>query len=125
MNFIVNNWELIAAILSIIIVTTVSVYKFFKKNKTDRLEDVKKWLLLAVTNAEKELGSGTGQLKLRSVYDEFVSKFPWVAKVTTFDEFSNLVDKALEEMDDMLKSNKAVQSYVGGIYTDKEAVNNG
>lgn len=126
MNFIISNWELIAAILSIIIVTAVSVYKFFKKNKADRLKDVRQWLLLAVTEAEKKLGSGTGQLKLRTVYDEFVYKFPWVAKVTTFDEFSNLVDKALEEMDMMLEFNVAVQEYVGGVYIDdEEAVNNG
>lgn len=48
------------------------------------------------------LSSGT-LLKLRFVYDLFVTKFPWIAKVLTFDKFSALVDDALDEMRNLLE----------------------
>ena len=62
--------------------------------------------------AEKELGGGTGKLKLRYVYDLFLTKFNWLAKVITFEQFSDLVDEALEEMKRLLESNNAVKEIV-------------
>ena len=119
MAFIVNYLEVIAAILSIIVIVIISVVKFFKKSKTEQLKCVKEWLLQAVIDAEKELGSGTGKLKLRKVYDAFISRFPELAKHTSFEKFSELVDSALSDMNTLLASNTAIQSYVGGIYIDK------
>ena len=49
-----------------------------------QLSKVREWLLYAVTKAEKELGGGTGQIKLRYVYDMFVARFTWLARVTGF-----------------------------------------
>ena len=80
-----------------------------------QLKKVREWLLLAVTQAEKELGSKTGKLKLRTVYDAFLTKFPWLAPVISFDRFSELVDDALEEMRDMLDKNEAVKALVEGV----------
>ena len=53
----------------------------------EQLKKVKEWLLWAVAEAEKELGSGTGQLKLRYVYDMFIVKFPSLAKIISFETF--------------------------------------
>jgi hypothetical protein len=75
---------------------------------------VREWLLYATTLAEKELGGGTGKLKLRYVYGLFVDKFTWVAKAISFDTFSGLVDDALIQMNKLLTSNTAVQLYVNG-----------
>lgn len=72
----------------------------------------KQWLLYAVTKAEKELGGGTGQIKLRYVYDMFVARFVWLARVISFEAFSMMVDEALERMKKMLESNKAMQDFV-------------
>ena len=58
------------------------------------------------------LGGGTGQLKLRYVYDLFVTKFPVAAKFITFTLFSEMVDKALEKFNNLLTSNKNIQNYV-------------
>lgn len=55
-----------------------------------------------------------GRLKLRQVYDLFVTRFPWLAKMISFDMFSGLVDEALEEMRSMLDSNQAVKAFVEG-----------
>lgn len=77
-----------------------------------KVNKVREWLLYAVTKAEKELGAGTGKLKLRYVYDMFVARFEWLAKVITFDMFSMMVDEALEQMRTMLDSNEAVQKLI-------------
>ena len=66
-----------------------------------------------VLKAEKELGSGTGQIKLRYVYDMFISRFGWVAKVIPFPTFSAFVDEALDKMRDMLADNDKLKAYVG------------
>lgn len=74
--------------------------------------------MYAVTTAEKELGAGTGKIKLRYVYDMFVARFDWLAKVITFDMFSMMVDDALEQMKTMLEENEAVQKFVAGDVND-------
>ena len=96
MKFIVENWFVIVAIAA----------------SDKQLNKVREWLLYAVTKAEKELGAGTGKLKLRYVYDMFVARFEWLAKVITFDMFSMMVDEALEQMRTMLDSNEAVQKLI-------------
>ena len=49
--------------------------------------NLKNWLLFAVAAAEKALGSQTGELKLRMVYDQFLTKFPVVSKFMSFKAF--------------------------------------
>lgn len=112
MDFIVENWYIILAIF--IVGATVGFFvKFFLELPTkEQIRAVKEWLLGAVTDAERELGSGTGQLKLRQVYDLFVVRFPWLAKVIPFRTFSDWVDDALEVMRDLLAKNDAVAAYV-------------
>ena len=70
--------------------------------------------MYAVTEAEIDLGGGTGQLKLRMVYDMFVSRFPSIAKIVSFATFSVWVDDALVVMRSLLEKNEAVQTLVLG-----------
>ena len=114
MENIIENWALILAILAVIFVAALAAYRFFKMPTEEQLNNLRAWLLGAVTEAEKELGGGTGQLKLRAVYDVFVARFPWLAKVITFNTFSDMVDDALVEMRELLATNEAVQEYVAG-----------
>lgn len=114
MNFFINNWYLIVAGAAVLVGAGYSVYVFVKRPHTEQLKSVKEWMLFAVTKAEKELGSGTGKLKLRYVYDMFIAKFPWLGKVVSFEMVSMMVDDALDEMKAMLESNNAVQEYVNG-----------
>lgn len=107
-----DNWvSLLLCILSIAVLI-VSVLNFMKLPKNQQLEKVKQWLLIAVTEAEKALGSGTGRLKLSYVYDLFVTKFPWLAKIIPFETFSNLVDEVLEDMRKLIEVNPNVNEYV-------------
>lgn len=112
-TFLMENWYLFIAMMAVAAVIGLTVGKFLSLPTSTQIEKVKEWLLWAVTQAEAELGNGTGQLKLRYVYDVFVQRFPVIAKAISFDTFSLWVDEALTEMREMLKQNKAVQKLVG------------
>lgn len=111
MDFIINDWYIIVAALALITVGVVLAVKWLKQPNSKQVAKVKEWLLYAVTAAEKEFGSGTGQLKLRSVYDLFVGRFPWLAKIVSFETFSAWVDEALDKMEEWLKD-EAIAEYV-------------
>lgn len=107
-NFIQEYWFLIVAAIAIVSIVSIKAYIWFKKPGNEQLEQVKQWLIYAVAKAEAELGSGTGQLKLRYVYDQFIKKFPAIAIFLSFEDFSKLVDEALEELEKMIKENKEI-----------------
>ncbi|MEK4712221.1 hypothetical protein [Sporosarcina sp. FSL K6-5500] len=107
MNQLIEYWYIIIALIVLLIFVSGIIFAFFKSPSETQLRKVKAWLLWAVTKAEAELGYGTGQLKLRFVYDLFISKFTWIAWLISFEMFSDLVDDALDEMRDMLKTNQA------------------
>ena len=73
--------------------------------------NVKEWLLWAVTEAENYLGSGTGKLKLRYVYDKCVEKFPAVKYLLPFHIFSAWVDEALVLMRDEIEKNPHIAAF--------------
>lgn len=114
MQFLVENWYLIVAGLVALAMGGLLIYRFFKLPSAEQLDKVREWLLWAVTEAEKDLGSGTGTLKLRQVYDLFVVRFPWLVKIISFDQFSTLVDEALVDMREMLFVNKNIKAFVEG-----------
>lgn len=89
-----------ALLFAMIIIALIVAVKVFGEQK------VKNWLVYAVSLAESELGSGTGQLKLRSVYNMFILRFPKLSMIITFTRFSDLVDDALDIMREMLKNDK-------------------
>lgn len=92
----------------------ISIKNFIKLGKEKQLQMVREWLLLAVVEAEKKLGSGTGKIKLRFVYDLFIDKFKYLAYFVTFEQFSLLVDEALEKMRKLIETNELIK-----IYTEK------
>ena len=111
-NWMIENWYFILTALVMVGMAGMVVFNFFSRPSKEQVNAIKKWLLFAVMEAERQMGGGTGQLKLRSVYDMFVGKFPAAAMVISFDTFSSWVDAALEEMREMLEQNQDVQRYV-------------
>lgn len=87
---------------------------FFVKVRNYILNEkrIKKWLLQAVVQAEKELGSSTGKVKLSTVYDMFIVRFPIVSKLISFNTFSSFVDDVLVTMRELLESNKSLMEYI-------------
>ena len=106
--------EIQIIIVSVIIALALvcGIIWFVKLPKDKKIANIKEWLKYAVVQAEKELGSGTGQLKLRMVYDMAVNEFPFLVKLVPFNIFSGWVDESLDWMRDQLAENKAAQSYV-------------
>lgn len=113
-EFIHEYWYLVIAIIAIISMASITIYNWFKLPNNEQIEQVKQWLLYAVAKAEKELGSGTGQIKLRYVYNMFIAKFPAIALFLTFEEFSNLVDEALQELQELIDKNSSIEALIKG-----------
>ena len=99
-------WYEWAALAVIAVVVFILLYKFCG------VEKVKNWLLWAVCEAEIALGSGTGKLKLATVYSLFIEQFPTFSKIMPYSLFSKLVDEALEIMRKWLESNKAIATVI-------------
>ena len=90
-----NN--LIICLISLLAALLIFLALKNEKNK------IREWLLLAVSEAEKELGSGTGQKKLKKVYACFTERFPVVSFLVSFETFSGWVDAALCLMEKILE----------------------
>ena len=114
LTFLNQNWFLLVVIISVIVIAVRTTKKFSELPSEEQQKKVLEWLLYAVSKAEKEMGSGTGKLKLRMVYDWFLDKFPSIAPVVSFDQFSKWVDIALEEMKKAIESNPKFREYVEG-----------
>ena len=122
MNFLIENWMVVFGLAVAVIIAVLVVYRFFGLPTEKQVEKIKEWLIWACIEAEKALQSGTGQLKLRQVYDMFcaVPAFSWVAKVISFDVFSEWVSDALITVKEMLLNNEALATYVYGDNADAE-----
>ena len=102
MDWFLNNWYYIVFFVGVIL---LCIYGCMTGK-------VKEWLKYAVVEAEKYLGTGTGQLKLRAVYDMFVQAYPVFSKILPFSFFSKMVDDALEWMNQQLSKNVKIDMYV-------------
>ena len=112
MKWIIDNWSLLVVVGATAVGIFMYVRKFTSMPTEQQVEQVKAWLLFAVIEAEKELGSGTGTLKLRYVYDSFLSTFPALVNVISFEIFSKYVDEVLVDMRHLLDTNLNIKAYV-------------
>ena len=101
--------EILPTILVLVIFVIAGiVYLRGKKNS------VQDWLVYAVTLAEKMYGGGTGKLKLREVYNNFIKTFPHFSALISFETFSEWVDIALKQMRRMIETNGDIKDIVEG-----------
>ena len=108
LSFIATYWYLIVVAIAIIAVVSIKTYIFLKKPGKDQLNKIQEWLVWAVAQAEKELGSGTGQMKIKYVYNLFITKFPSIAIFVPYSLFSSMVEKALDEFKDLISNNQRI-----------------
>ena len=98
---------LIASLIGTLCATIIIVWLILNQRKRVVL-----WLTYAVSEAEKQLGTKTGQYKLRLVYDQFVKTFPKLAIFISPDGFSKLVDIALNTMKKWIESGNKIALYI-------------
>ena len=112
LKYIVENWYVFVGLIALLAGAIVSVVYFLRKPTEEQIKSVKEWLKYAITMAEANLGSGTGALKLRQVYDKFATTFPKLVYFVSFEQFQKWVSEALPWLENQLNSNSAVQDLI-------------
>lgn len=122
MKAVVENWAIIVSIVVTVAVAALAIYQFFLLPTDKQKEKVKEWLVWACIEAEKALQSGTGQAKLRRVYNAFIAvrAFSWLARIISFDTFSAYVSEALAEAKKMIINSESLAVYVYGEHAETE-----
>ena len=122
MNFLIENWYLLVGAFALINFGIWLIYGFLKLPTDKQTEKIKQWLIWACIEAEKALQSGTGQAKLRRVYNAFIAvrAFSWLAKIISFDTFSAYVSEALVEAKRMIINSRSLAEYVYGEHAETE-----
>ena len=115
-NWIIENWFLVIALAAVLGVSVWAVCRFIGLPTEKQKKKIKEWLIWACIEAERELQSGTGQLKLRDVWNKFcaVPVFSAIAKFISFEIFSEWVRTALATAKEMLIMNESLAQYVYG-----------
>lgn len=125
MQWLIDNWTLLASLIAAAVLASIKVADYLNSDKAEQ-ERLRKeaeerlrravadWLLKAVTEAEKELGAGTGKLKIREVYEHALRVFgPELAQVLTLEQLDTMAQRPLAEMRSMLQGNASAAEYVG------------
>ena len=122
MKWIMENLYLLIAAAAVVGSCAAVAYRFLGQPREKQVAKVKEWLIWACVEAERQLKSGTGQLKLREVWSLFcaVPAFSWVAKIVTFKTFSGWVSDALAQAKEMIVNNDSLASYVYGENKEQE-----
>lgn len=104
----INNFAFWIVLFVICFALGMFLGKFVKKSREEKIQVVKNWLLYAVAMAEKELGSGTGRIKLGQVYEQFLLVFPQLQRFISFDMFAKLVDDVLIQFQELVEENVTI-----------------
>ena len=106
LNFIITNWDFILLVVAAIIAV---LYFAFKGNKSV----IMKMLYALVTEAEKELGSGTGALKLATVIAQIYPELPAFLKLFVSEKtLTKWIEDALAAAKEAWKQNAAMSEYI-------------
>ena len=111
LEFLQQYWFYIAIIL---IAVGVTIYTAIKEPKK-----IQEWLVWACAQAELTLGSGTGMLKLREVYDMFLTQYPIISKFISFSTFQKWTEESLLIFKDWV-SNNDIQNLFPGEKNEEE-----
>lgn len=114
LEFLAQNWQWLAAL---VVIAFGLIWTAVKRPK-----QIQEWLILACAKAEAALGSGTGKLKLREVYDAFISKYPVISIFIPFATFQKWTEAALTELKSWIADNPKVAEFLGATDKDEEEV---
>lgn len=106
-KFLIGNWDSVILAIAFIAVL-ILLYRH------GRIEVVKKILFALVSRAEKEFGTGTGELKKAAVIEWIYEKLPKIVTIfITSKEIERLIESVLEYAKAKWAANTALQDYIG------------
>lgn len=107
LNFIKLNW---GSIITIIFVVVGLLYLY----KNGKKEFVRQAVLSLVVQAEKALGSGTGELKYAMVVENIYKMLPGILTLLiSKKELDNIIEDSVQHLKDYLEKDKDLLSYEG------------
>lgn len=105
-KFLLGSWDSILVVVGFVIFVVVLI----KRGEIKILESI---LYRLVTQAEKELGTGTGSLKYATVSDWVYQRLPAILKfLFTAKDIDNLIEAALTEAKKKWESNESLKQYI-------------
>lgn len=106
LKFLAQNWDSVLVVVGFIVLCVVLV----KRGETKILKTI---LFNLVTQAEKEFGSGTGELKYAAVSDWVYQRLPAILKfLFTAKDIDKLIESTLAEAKKQWGSNENVKEYI-------------
>lgn len=105
-QFLTANWDSVLVVLAFLVLVVVLI----KRGETKVL---KKILFNLVTQAEKQFGSGTGELKFAAVADWIYQRIPAVLKLLfTEKDIATMIEAVLEEAKKAWGTNENIKGYI-------------
>lgn len=106
LNLLLANWDSVLVVVAALVGGIV----LYKRGETEILKAI---LFRLVTDAEREYGGGTGELKKAAVIEWIYDKIPAVLKlIITRRELDKLIDNVLEYAKTKWASNPQLKEYV-------------
>lgn len=105
-QFLAANWDSVLVVLAFLVLVVVLI----KRGQTKTLKQI---LFNLVTQAEKQFGGGTGDMKFAAVADWIYQRIPAVLKLLfTEKDIANMIEAALEEAKKAWGTNENLKVYV-------------
>ena len=111
LNFINENWTMIASIITVAIVIVKKAMSYFGLSKDEQIKiakaQIKEIMLRLVTEAENDYQEmiKSGAIKRSQVIDEIFAMYPVLSRVTNQEEIISWIDDVI---DDTLKEMRKV-----------------
>lgn len=105
-NFLLQNWDSVLVVVAFIAFLIVLI----KRGETKVLKQI---LFNLVTQAEKQFGTGTGELKFAAVADWIYQRIPAVLRLLfTEKDIANMIEAVLEEAKKSWGKNDNIKCYI-------------
>lgn len=109
LEFLAKNWDSVLVVIGFIVLCVV----LLKRGQTKTLKTI---LYNLVTQAEREFGGGTGELKFAAVSDWIYQRLPAVLKILfTQKDIDKMIETALAEAKKQWGSNENVKQYIEAV----------
>lgn len=122
LNFINENWTMIASIITVIIVIFKKAESYFKLSQEEKIKiaktQINEVMLMLVTEAECSYlkWQSAGAIKRSEVIDQVFVMYPILSRVTNQKEVISWIDEAIDEA--LKTMRKIFEENMGGVDPD-------